>query len=206
MLQISFDWAAPMLLEVLPKSGMTVNGRLYELQILAPLIKGGGGSALHGIPEQSKTRDGLLPTPTATGTDHRHQYSQGGRPLLYMMLKGLPTPRAYGGNHIEDPQKRAKRKEKHGSIPDSLGNSILEMVQNGQIQLPTPNAADSKNTPLSQSRQSGKHQKCLNTVMGKMVLDGQIMGITVDQNIGKQLRIHPHFVEWMMGFPIGWLD
>ena len=163
MLQTSFDWAAPMLLEVLPKSGMTASGRLFPLVSL-----------------------------------ERHTLESVG--LV------LPTPRAYGGTFIENPQKRAKRKEKHGPIPDSLGNSILEKVKNGQIQLPTPNAADSNHTPLSQSRQSGRHQKCLNTVMGKMVLDGQIMGITMDENIGKQLRIHHHFVEWMMGFPIGWLD
>jgi len=31
MLQTSLDWAEPMLLDRLPKSGMTVNGRLYRL-------------------------------------------------------------------------------------------------------------------------------------------------------------------------------
>lgn len=34
MLQMSFVWADPMLLEVLPQSGMIVNGQLFGLQIL----------------------------------------------------------------------------------------------------------------------------------------------------------------------------
>lgn len=51
MCQTSFDWAEPMSLEALPKSGMTVNGQLFRLQISGPAIK---------------ERDGfVLPTPVA---------------------------------------------------------------------------------------------------------------------------------------------
>ena len=119
MLQTSFEWAEPMSLEVLPKSGMTVNGQLFRLDNL----------------------------------EHHTKESAG-------------------------------------------------------FVLPTPNAGDSKNNPLTPSRHTGKHQKCLNTVLGRMYLDGQIKttGITMEEAIGQKLRIHPHFVEWMMGFPIGWLD
>jgi hypothetical protein len=155
MLQTSFDWAAPMLLEVLPKSGMTVSGRLFPLVSL-----------------------------------ERHTLESVG--LV------LPTPRAYGGTFIENPQKRAKRKEKHGSIPDSLGNSILQKVQNGQIQLSTPTVNDSKNNPSTPSQWNQNNSMSVEIA--------KIMGVTKDEAIGKQLRIHHHFVEWMMGFPIGWLD
>ena len=157
MLQTSFDWAAPMLLEVLPKSGMTASGRLYPLNNLERHTFESGGFVLD-MPPQCLTRDGVLPTPTATGTDHRHQYSQGGRPLLHMLLKGLPTP----------------------------------------------NASNYKHNPLTPGRHTGKHQKCLNSVLGQMYL--QQTNQTLEEAIGKQLRVHPHFVEWMMGFPIGWTD
>lgn len=91
--QMSFHWAEPMSLVRLPQSGIAVNGQLFELRISEPLTKELGGFVFHGIPEQSKTRDGLLPTPTKSGSEHRTRYSQGGRPLMYMIMKGLlPTP------------------------------------------------------------------------------------------------------------------
>jgi len=40
---------------------------------------------------ESQTKDGLLPTPTATGSEIRVQFKQGGRPLMHMLLKGYPT-------------------------------------------------------------------------------------------------------------------
>lgn len=50
--QTSFEWADPTLLEVLPKSGMTVSGRLYLLNNVEHPTLDVGGSA--------------LPTPTAS--------------------------------------------------------------------------------------------------------------------------------------------
>ena len=32
------------------------------------------------------------------------------------------------------------------------------------------------------------------------------MKVTKEQAIGSGMRLHPQFVEWMMGFPIGWTD
>lgn len=114
-LQTSFEWAAPMLLDRLPKSGMTVNGQLYRLDNL----------------------------------------------------------------------------ERHTS--ESAG-----------FVLPTPNAVDHKTNPLTPSRHTGKHQTCLNTVLGRMYL--QQTNQTLEEAIGQKIRLDPHFVEWMMGYPIGWLD
>lgn len=151
MLQISFNWAESMSLDLLPKSGMTVNGRLYQLSNLERHILDGDGFVLD-MPPQCLTRDGVLPTPTATGTDHRHRYSQGGRPLLHMLTKGLPTPTAH-------------------------------------------DCKDNPSTPSSWTRKTS-----MSVEIAKME------GYTKETIIGKELRIHPHFVEWMMGFPIGWLD
>ena len=82
-------------LEVLPKSGMTVSGRLYLLNnVEHPTLEDDGLQSR--IPAESQTEQGLLPTPTKTGSEHRTRYSQGGRPLMYMIQKGLlPTPSAH---------------------------------------------------------------------------------------------------------------
>jgi len=79
---------------------MIANGVLYQLHNSELPINESAGSALH-IPEESRTADGLLPTPTKSGSEHRTRYSQGGRPLLHMILKGLPTPTAC------DPEKQS---------------------------------------------------------------------------------------------------
>jgi hypothetical protein len=91
-LQTSFEWADPTLLVVLPQSGMTSSGRLYQLHSAEHPISGAGGLESR-IPAASLTEDGLLPTPTKAGAEHRTRYSQGGRPLMHMIIKGmLPTP------------------------------------------------------------------------------------------------------------------
>lgn len=82
MSQTSFEWADPTLLEVLPQSGMTSNGRLYQLHnVEHPTSDVGGLVSPTQAPldatcgtqwhlENSLTVDGLLPTPTA----HEHKY------------------------------------------------------------------------------------------------------------------------------------
>ena len=95
MLQTSFDWADPTLLDHLPQSGMIVNGLLYAVDRTSELPTDDPAGSVSDIPDQCLTTDALLPTPTATGSEHRTQYAQGGRPLMHMLLKGmLPTPTA----------------------------------------------------------------------------------------------------------------
>lgn len=108
-LQTSFDWAESMSLDRLPKSAMTVNGRLFPLYNL-----------------------------------ERHTFESAG------------------------------------------------------FVLPTPTVNESKNNPSTPSEWTR------NSSMSVEIAKN--MGVTMEEAIGKQLRIHPHFVEWMMGFPIGWLD
>ena len=63
--------------------------------------------------------------------------------------------------------------------------------------LPTPTATDAKNNPCTPSRHTGKHATCINTVIGQT---------EEAQQLGQKARLSPLFVEWMMGFPIGWTD
>ncbi|QDP46463.1 MAG: hypothetical protein GOVbin3250_33 [Prokaryotic dsDNA virus sp.] len=63
--------------------------------------------------------------------------------------------------------------------------------------LPTPTCHDIKNN-MSPS--------CWNRDADLGVEIAKMEGYTQDSIIGKGLRIHPHFITWMMGFPIDWLD
>ena len=144
-LQTSFDWAEPMSLARLPKSGMTVNGRLYRLD-----------------------------------------------------------------------------------------NSVLPTSENDGLVLPIPCHRDYKNNPLTPSRHTGKHSRCLNTAVGEMLLPtptvngaqnsinnmsvwkrnsnlnaeaAKMVGLTMETaTTGVPFQLNPPFVEEMMGFPIGWTE
>ena len=63
--------------------------------------------------------------------------------------------------------------------------------------LPTPVCNDAKNTPSGKGQ--WRRQGSLNVEAAK------ISGHTIE-TIGKEARLNPRFVEWMMGFPTGWTD
>jgi hypothetical protein len=112
-LQTSFEWADPTLLEVLPQSGMTASGRLYQLHNAEHPTSDADGLASR-IPAASLTEDGLLPTPTKSGAEHRTRYSQGGRPLMYMIQQGmLPTPTV---NEAHNSPYTPSQWDRHGSL------------------------------------------------------------------------------------------
>ena len=127
----------------------------------------------------------VLPTPNAV----QHQTKKKRQRAIEQAKAGQPLKARYRVNGEYDPGNR------QFSIMDTL---IYQMI------LPTPTTSDHKNTPFSPSRHSGNHQKCLNTVLGQTYLEQTDQ--TLEEVIGKKIRIHPHFVLWMMGFPIDWLD
>ena len=183
--QMCFDWGDSTYSEVLPKSGTMQNGQLYQLD---------------NLEHPTYENDGfVLPTPTSNSSLHCN---------------------------LESAQKEAKRLHPQGRW--TLWTKIAEMGT-----LPTPMAHDAKNNPFTPSRHTGKHENCLNTIIGKMYMlptpsvngcsnnptnqsqwkrksslpveAAKITGHT-KETIGKKTRLNPHFVQWMMGFPEGWLD
>ena len=64
--------------------------------------------------------------------------------------------------------------------------------------LPTPTAHDYKVTgapgDYRRARKNGSNLQC------------HVIPETPDLPTGERPRLHPQFVEWMMGFPIGWLN
>ena len=130
-----------------PNSGMTLSGRLYQLD----------NSERH-----TSVKDGLvLPTPTATD---------------------------YGSNNTTRPNSKRKRHSLQSMGRLNLLDSVV---------LPTPTVNEARNNPTGSSQWRREHS--LNVEEAK--LDGY-----TQKTIGIKTRLNPHFVNWMMGFPIGWLD
>ena len=111
--QLSLFEGLEQYLDRLPRLGMMRNGSLYQLHNLELPTRETGGFVSR-IPADSLVSGGLLPTPTATGSEHRTRYSQGGRPLLYMIEKGmLPTPTA---NEAKNNPSGASQWKRHDSL------------------------------------------------------------------------------------------
>lgn len=162
----------------LPNWGIVANGELYEA----------------AVPSELPTDEPVgfvLPTPT---TDQRRQrYKQGGRSTLCAILEGdmmLPTPCASDAWNTRDSRKRFNRpntpeyNEKKANNPScqNLYTAVTKM-------LPTPSANEHKYRLKGDTQAS----KCLEAMARK-------------GTFGEKARLHPQFVEWMMGFPIGWTD
>ena len=135
-------------LEALPKSGMTVSGRLYLLNNAEHPTLDVGGSA--------------LPTPTVNTS------------------KSNPsTPSAWN------------RKS-------SLNVEVVKMF------LPTPSCHEVKQGPNLASQWNRWEKHKIGSMVGIQVC--RQMNISKEEAIGQGFQLHPHFVEEMMGFPIGWTD
>ena len=99
----------------------------------------------------------------------------------------LPTPTA---SQDYKPIRPLTPSEKAGTHGKSLVGAI------GDIVLPTPTVATSKNTL------AGKCQWKRNISLQVTIAKTQ----GLDQTTGKNFLLRPPFVEEMMGFPIGWTD
>jgi hypothetical protein len=70
--------------------------------------------------------------------------------------------------------------------------------------LPTPRVSETEGAPV-------KNAEWKNGSWSRMNQKGVRFGVKVKDVLASPgmkngLKLHPHFVEWMMGFPEGWLD
>lgn len=202
----------------LPQWGMTRAGELYQQRTPARL---------------TLEKDcGYLPTPRSinafgieTSTGAREKYMSG--PTLTQVIRRsamLPTPAAQEagwkvGGEVEivdkngDPPAHANQRwydRKTGRIVQKGLTQVVTM-------LPTPAATEARQG--YQNRNNGKRgsQKSLTTVVveaeafatprasdahGHQIQPGKQGGLGVNQQIGGKLN--PDWVDWLMGYPIGW--
>lgn len=170
------------------RSGMTRNGTVYQLQPLAPLTRG--------------TASGLLPTPAASpaGWKHIEVVDKDGNPpthanqrwyhketgrvvqkdLSHVIERNLwPTPRhSDGAKNVRTPEGAAKEMERKG--PSGIDLSAAAQLSEREM-FPTPLAS---NTKANHMRSGGREPR----------------------SYGASGQLNPTWVEWLMGFPLGWTD
>lgn len=180
-----------------PKSGMMLNGHVFELQtwehrtgesvsglLPTPTANNHTGAGLHGTGGPNlQTAVSLWPTPTADSASNRNgRYAQGGLPLT-AAVKLWPTPRA-----SENDQGRKADGMKEGlSSWKAQGRGATLTTAVRRI-YPTPTANDAKNATLPPS------QCDRDSVPGALMRDGVTGSLNAD------------WVEWLMGYHQGWTD
>ncbi len=117
MLQMSFQWADPMLLGRLPKSGMTVNGQLYALQTLE-----------HPTTERAGF---VLPTPTVNTSKNNPStpsaWDRKSSLNVEVVKMFLPTPSCHEVKQGLNLASQWKRWEKH-KIGSMVGIQVCRQM------------------------------------------------------------------------------
>jgi hypothetical protein len=109
---------------------------------------------------------------------------KGGKTIQDDLNKLIPTPRE---GSMEGYETRAKRKGHKAAV------SYLETMIDYVGTLPTPSSRDYKGANVNNP------YDCLDSLIE--------VGATKNQTGQKTgLKLQPAFVEWMMGYPIGWTD
>lgn len=176
--QLSLVADLEMFSETWPRSGTMRGGIAYPLPPLAPLT--------------GATGSGLLPTPEASNTKALAMRSGGRSPRNF--LAPLPTPRCGGGNRnsrtaiINDKGHPSGKsglgleqaaEVLAGIVPKEL-RSIEELPPGWQTRFPTPTTKDA----------SGARNATCDVVQPERLETGG--------------QLNPTWVEWLMGFPLGW--
>ena len=185
--------------ETFPKWGMTVSGELYQLPAL--------------VQDTRETESGLWLTPSTVDIPTRSQesmekrfayrekigrhgvgagclseqveWSGEGHPIGYMTQSMWPTPKCSDSRHAIS---------RHITDPDGrwIGN-LGEVVMSLET-FPTPMASDNRDRGNMESASVKRR-----LAIGKQVSLGQ----SVSPISG---RLNPTWVEWLMGWPLGWTD
>ena len=168
------------LYKIYGRSGMHVNGILYQLAPLVPVI--------------SEKDCGLLPTPTKTDPNRAYHYKPGTKEKVYS-LEGLakngsidlPTPQATDSWNTRDSRKRFNRTGTKDYNEKKANNPVCQDLYTAltKFTLPTPTCRDSGSPlpPRKKNKTGGQKPPLVSVIGGKL---------------------NPTFVEWMMGYPKNW--
>jgi DNA (cytosine-5)-methyltransferase 1 len=175
-------WGLTESLETLPKSGMTRNGRLFQQPVLAPLI--------------DATESSAWPTPTTQEVEHpnaeltatgRRKAKNGNSHSLGLAdsVRMWPTPTA------RDHKGAAGFKDENRNFADL---TYLAQIRDGHRKYPTMSASGMGNT--------GSRQILQRRVEFGDMTETELKAMSA----GNGGRLNPTWVEWLMGFPLGWTD
>ena len=167
------------LLATLPSSAMIRNGKLYQQDTLEHRTYGTGfgSSATHSIP-----------TPTAS--DHIERKSTSSETMNFDTNKTVTLDRFVKKFPRRMPFATPSASDSKGSSGGGMGRSLRTDIWEWKKMFPTPTAQDSKND-------GGKSQHRRNSIaLNTLVKDSE----------NQSGQLSPTFVEWLMGFPIGWTE
>ena len=185
------------MLTTLPRSGMIVCGNAYQRQPLAHATDGTAGGALPTpLTADANKADCTLPA-------IKRRQEKGQSISLEMTARLFPTPTAvnYGSN-------------KSTSDGSATRHSLNSMAANNLW--PTPSVKGNYNRKGASARSGDGLATAVNKwatptardyrYPGKSRLErtGDKAGDPLPQQIGGPLN--PTWVEWLMGFPLGWTD
>ena len=164
----------------LPKSGTIVNGKLWEQTKWEV-----------GIGEKESGLLPTFPTPTQDSAHERtKKYKQGGLPLT-IAVKMFPTPTT--SDTWTDKLKSSQQKE------GSMHSVNLSQAVHMKEMFPTPTSVMHKQDVNDQGEYARRVQE-----KGHQVSPPASIKLENHQN--KTGTLNSDWVEWLMGFPIGWTD
>ena len=169
-------------LETLPRSGMTRSGLLWELPMLELTIKETGFGLSQSWPTPA-ARDGKPTNTLETLMDGRFVDQLANRvKMVENNLWTTPTSRDWKGTTITKNHPQGFNK--------SLANDVLKMSE----KWPTPRASDYKGSTSAEA-------------MGKAAARGFNPNLpeATAASVGGG-KLNPTWVEWLMGWPLGWTD
>lgn len=191
-------WEESPLLQTLPPSGMTVNGALFRQPPWVPIIDATGSSLLHTPTAKMNQlapsmNNGWWPTPTTQEVEHpdmeltstgRRRTSTGGSHSVGLAdaVRLWPTP--------------TTRDYKDGTAPRIRDGKVQTDTLGRAVQLwPTP-------TYGKLAGGSGGMEQ-----IERLYSDGTITSEERKaMRAGNGGKLNPTWVEWLMGFPLGWTD
>jgi hypothetical protein len=178
-----------------PRSGMTADGRCWELPMLGRRISGTGSGL-------------LLPTPSASHCETRpaktwNPKSQSGRSLGCMAATGMwPTPTVCGNYN-------------KAGLSAKSGDGLATAVKNWPTPTATLGTKGGRVTP-QKSREGGTLIEAVSSRMfatptARDWRSGKASEATHAKNsrpLSEQIggSLNPTWVEWLMGWPLGWTD
>lgn len=189
-LQLSFLEDLSEYSETFPRSGMTRHGLLWELPTLGPRI--------------SVTGSGLWPTPVASdSTRSSTSYPRGNRTLVDL-ARTFPTPCAMDARSW-----RFNKSASKGAAP----RPTLAMMARRDL-WPTPTVSGNSNR-AGASRKSGDGLSTAVKRWPSPIASDWRSGKASEKTASKNSRplrekagglLNPVWVEWLMGWPLGWTD
>lgn len=179
-----------------PRSGMTVDGECWELPMLVRRTKETG----YGL--------WLYPTPTCNPEAPNHgSNSKGPHNLLDVAkqnwIPGMlwPTPKAHEPGMSAKTTGRDVTKSTHLTTQVALAEGMIDKQTGRLWRTPSASVVDAKSSVV---KLTGRTPKDPQVGLADQVIAVERNSRPLSEHIGGHLN--PTWVEWLMGWPIGWTD